>query len=131
MTINNQFDDADTHGATSDFWCDAEWAGLRGPVAARLGRAALVGYLSVPQGWTEANQANLAAGTEAEPNQALGWLPMQDIDAAAEAAAQPSHALGWLPIEEIDAAASDDGEVSSSPQLPPRPFMMPHTPSGG
>ncbi|WP_347952188.1 PPE family protein, SVP subgroup [Mycobacterium tuberculosis] len=91
----------------------------------------LVGYLSVPQGWTEANQANLAAGTEAEPNQALGWLPMQDIDAAAEAAAQPSHALGWLPIEEIDAAASDDGEVSSSPQLPPRPFMMPHTPSGG
>ncbi|CKR25566.1 PPE family protein [Mycobacterium tuberculosis] len=56
---------------------------------------------------------------------------MQDIDAAAEAAAQPSHALGWLPIEEIDAAASDDGEVSSSPQLPPRPFMMPHTPSGG
>ncbi|CRH11524.1 PPE family protein [Mycobacterium tuberculosis] len=116
MTINNQFDDADTHGATSDFWCDAEWAGLRGPV---------------PQGWTEANQANLAAGTEAEPNQALGWLPMQDIDAAAEAAAQPSHALGWLPIEEIDAAASDDGEVSSSPQLPPRPFMMPHTPSGG
>ncbi|KEC37271.1 PE/PPE C-terminal domain-containing protein [Mycobacterium tuberculosis] len=109
MTINNQFDDADTHGATSDFWCDAEWAGLRGPVAAGLGRAALVGYLSVPQGWTEANQANLAAGTEAEPN----------------------HALGWLPIEEIDAAASDDGEVSSSPQLPPRPFMMPHTPSGG
>ncbi|OSC61700.1 hypothetical protein BVW01_22940 [Mycobacterium tuberculosis] len=85
----------------------------------------------LPQGWTEANQANLAAGTEAEPNQALGWLPMQDIDAAAEAAAQPSHALGWLPIEEIDAAASDDGEVSSSPQLPPRPFMMPHTPSGG
>ncbi|KCL34461.1 hypothetical protein W075_04059 [Mycobacterium tuberculosis TB_RSA165] len=52
MTINNQFDDADTHGATSDFWCDAEWAGLRGPVAAGLGRAALVGYLSVPQGWT-------------------------------------------------------------------------------
>lgn len=50
MTINNQFDDADTHGATSDFWCDAEWAGLRGPVAAGLGRAALVGYLSVPQG---------------------------------------------------------------------------------
>ncbi len=61
--------------------------GLRGPVAAGLGRAA-VGYFRRCQGLTEANQANLAAGTEAEPNQALGWLPM-DIDAAAEAAAQP------------------------------------------
>lgn len=97
----------------------------------RLGPGSLGRLLVGATGLDEANQANLAAGTEAEPNQALGWLPMQDIDAAAEAAAQPSHALGWLPIEEIDAAASDDGEVSSSPQLPPRPFMMPHTPSGG
>ncbi|WP_235627840.1 PE/PPE C-terminal domain-containing protein, partial [Mycobacterium tuberculosis] len=117
MTINNQFDDADTHGATSDFWCDAEWAGLRGPVAAGLGRAALVGYLSVPQGWTEANQANLAAGTEAEPNQALGWLPMQDIDAAAEAAAQPSHALGWLPRPSNAPALPDCSRAPRRKQL--------------
>lgn len=65
-------------------------AGVRGPVLGGLGRAALVGKLSVPQTWTVANPA---------PTAGIGLKPLPDtmFRAASASAADPSNVPGPLP----------------------------------
>ncbi|MES3640032.1 PPE family protein [Mycobacterium intracellulare] len=64
-------------------------AGVRGPVLGGLGRAALVGKLSVPQTWTVANPA---------PTAGIGLKPLPDtmFRAASASAADPSNVPGPL-----------------------------------
>lgn len=93
--------------------------GLAGSgVAAGLGRAALVGALSVPQGWAEANQA-------------IGPVA-RSLPAGLSSAVQsgPDHMLGGLPLAPA-ASGAGGGSVNNALRIPPRAFVMPRIPAAG
>ncbi len=125
MTINNQLDDADTHGATSDFWCDVpsgRACAVRWP---SVGAAALVGYLSAGCG-LDRGQPGQPGRRGPKPSQTRRWLPMQDIDAAAEAAGPLSH-VGCRSRKSTPLLARRGQQLTPSSHH----GLSPHTPSGG
>nr|WP_203115106.1 PPE family protein [Mycobacterium tuberculosis] len=87
-------------------------------VAANLGRAASVGSLSVPQAWAAANQAVTPAARA---------LPLTSLTSAAERG--PGQMLGGLPVGQMGARAG--GGLSGVLRVPPRPYVMPHSPAAG
>ncbi len=91
---------------------------LGGGVAANLGRAASVGSLSVPQAWAAANQAVTPAARA---------LPLTSLTSAAERG--PGQMLGGLPVGQMGARAG--GGLSGVLRVPPRPYVMPHSPAAG
>ncbi|WP_079087751.1 PPE family protein, partial [Mycobacterium tuberculosis] len=93
-------------------------SGLGGGVAANLGRAASVGSLSVPQAWAAANQAVTPAARA---------LPLTSLTSAAERG--PGQMLGGLPVGQMGARAG--GGLSGVLRVPPRPYVMPHSPAAG
>lgn len=97
-----------------------EIAAVRGPVLGGLGRATLVGKLSVPQTWTAANPAP-TAGAE------LKVLPHSVFRATSAAAADPSSVPGPM------RAARTAGQAAGVPVLRNgrRIFKMPRPAYGG
>ncbi|CKV79469.1 PE family protein [Mycobacterium tuberculosis] len=93
-------------------------SGLGAGVAANLGRAASVGSLSVPQAWAAANQAVTPAARA---------LPLTSLTSAAERG--PGQMLGGLPVGQMGARAG--GGLSGVLRVPPRPYVMPHSPAAG
>ncbi|WP_211666050.1 PE/PPE C-terminal domain-containing protein, partial [Mycobacterium tuberculosis] len=93
-------------------------SGLGGGVAANSGRAASVGSLSVPQAWAAANQAVTPAARA---------LPLTSLTSAAERG--PGQMLGGLPVGQMGARAG--GGLSGVLRVPPRPYVMPHSPAAG
>ncbi|AQO13149.1 hypothetical protein L773_06440 [Mycobacterium tuberculosis TRS16] len=93
-------------------------SGLGGGVAANLGRAASVGSLSVPQAWAAANQAVTPAARA---------LPLTSLTSAAERG--PGQMLGGLPVGQMGARAG--GGLSGVLRVPPRPYVIPHSPAAG
>nr|WP_235627129.1 PE/PPE C-terminal domain-containing protein [Mycobacterium tuberculosis] len=93
-------------------------SGLGGGVAANLGRAASVGSLSVPPAWAAANQAVTPAARA---------LPLTSLTSAAERG--PGQMLGGLPVGQMGARAG--GGLSGVLRVPPRPYVMPHSPAAG
>ncbi|CKM70503.1 PE family protein [Mycobacterium tuberculosis] len=93
-------------------------SGLGAGVAANLGRAASVGSLSVPQAWAAANQAVPPAARA---------LPLTSLTSAAERG--PGQMLGGLPVGQMGARAG--GGLSGVLRVPPRPYVMPHSPAAG
>jgi PPE-repeat protein len=97
-----------------------EIAAIRGPVLGGLGRATLIGKLSVPQAWTAANPAP-TAGAE------LKSLPHSVFRAALASPADPSSVPGPMP------AARTAGQAAGVPVLRNgrRIFKMPRPAYGG
>ncbi|WP_304485540.1 PPE family protein [Mycobacterium tuberculosis] len=93
-------------------------SGLGAGVAANLGRAASVGSLSVPPAWAAANQAVTPAARA---------LPLTSLTSAAERG--PGQMLGGLPVGQMGARAG--GGLSGVLRVPPRPYVMPHSPAAG
>lgn len=90
----------------------------RNGVAATLGRAALVGELSVPQGWSAANQAVTPAA--------------QTLSAAAGGAeAAPERLLGGLPVGQVSGRGGSGVSLSNALRVPPRAYVMPRSPAAG
>lgn len=92
-----------------------------GQVTARLGRAASIGLLRVPESWTAASQpvtpaarvlplASMAAGAESEPASLMGGLPM-------------------APMAPIGGGGT--GSVNTTLRIQPKTFVMPRNPAGG
>ncbi len=98
----------------------SEIAAVRGPVLRGLGRATLVGKLSVPQGWMVANPA---------PTASTGLTPLPDnvFRVAPAAVADPSTIPGPMP------AARTAGQAAGVPVLRNgrRIFKMPRPAYGG
>lgn len=95
-------------------------AAVRGPVLGGLGRAALVGELSVPQAWTAANPASTSAAVS-------NPLPHNVFRVASASAADPSSVPGPMP------AARTAGHAAGVPVLRNgrRIFKMPRPAYGG
>ncbi|AFE16136.1 PPE family protein [Mycobacterium tuberculosis RGTB327] len=94
-------------------------SGLGGGVAANLGRAASVGSVcGGPEAWAAANQAVTPAARA---------LPLTSLTSAAERG--PGQMLGGLPVGQMGARAG--GGLSGVLRVPPRPYVIPHSPAAG
>ncbi|WP_053902380.1 PPE family protein [Mycobacterium tuberculosis] len=93
-------------------------SGLGGGVAGVTAWLASVGSLSVPPAWAAANQAVTPAARA---------LPLTSLTSAAERG--PGQMLGGLPVGQMGARAG--GGLSGVLRVPPRPYVMPHSPAAG